>query len=114
MASPNAGFPEMPANTFQPSVTFNKLVQMLDAFYPLVFQSMSLTAPPGTVSGDVGKRWVPAAPATGAWAGHEGEIALCSAAGEWVFLDPPNYIEGLNLIDSLKYRNVSGTWTVLP
>lgn len=52
-------------------------------FHPSV-KSRALTAPPGSpVNGDA---YIPAAGATGAWAGHAGEVAVYD--GGWIFAAP--------------------------
>lgn len=52
-------------------------------FHPSV-KSRALTAPPGSpVNGDA---YIPAAGATGAWAGHAGEVAIYD--GGWIFAAP--------------------------
>ncbi|HRP76268.1 MAG TPA: DUF2793 domain-containing protein [Azoarcus taiwanensis] len=52
---------------------------------PVYVLSRSITAPPGgESSGDV---YIPADSATGAWAGHDGELAVWDGAA-WVFIAP--------------------------
>lgn len=114
MSTPNANLPEMPQNSFQPSVPFNQAMQTIDALLPLAVESMALTAPPSTGTGDAGKRWIPAAGATGAWAGKAGQVALCTGVGLWVFILPPPYIVAYNIADGIEYRNMAGTWTAVP
>ncbi len=47
----------------------------------------TLTAPPATPAD--GDTYIPAATASGAWAGHENDIAIWDAtAGAWVFYTP--------------------------
>lgn len=113
MSTPNANLPEMPQNSFQPSVPFNGAMQILDALVPLAVESMALTAPPATVAADLGKRWIPATGATGAWAGQAGKVALCVGANLWVFIDPPPYITAYNIAEDADYRNMAGTWTAM-
>lgn len=111
MSTPNVNLPEMPSDSFQPSVPFNQAMQTIDALLPLAVQSMALTAPPATVAGDAGKRWIPASGATGAWAGHAGDVALCVGAGLWVFIEPPPYIQAYDIATSTEKRYVGGVWT---
>lgn len=110
MSTPNANLPEMPQNSFQPSVPFNEAMQTIDALLPLAVQSMALTTPPATVAGDAGKRWIPATGATGAWSGHVGDVALCTGAGLWVFIEPPPYIQAYDIATSTEKRYVGGSW----
>ena len=115
MSTPNVDLPEMPEGTFEPSSPFNLAMQIIDALLPLAVESMALTAPPATVAGDAGKRWIPAAGATGAWSGHAGTVAVCTGANLWgLFIDPPPYIVAYNIATGDEYRNMSGTWTVIP
>lgn len=114
MSTPNVNLPDMPSDSFQPSVPFNEAMQTIDALLPLAVQSMALTAPPATVAGDAGKRWIPATGATGAWSGHVGDVALCTGADLWVFIEPPPYIVAYNIATGTEFRNIAGTWTAVP
>lgn len=111
--TPNLDLPEMAGNTFQPSVPYNEAMKRLDAIVVLVIEDMGLVTPPTTVSGDVGKRWIVPTGATGDWAGHATDIALCTAPGLWLFLDPGYAWRAwilLNNTTSLnKYYRFNGT-----
>lgn len=114
MATPNLALPTAPAGATDISIAYNEAVQIIDALSPLVVQSMALTAPPTTVAGDVGKRWIPAATATGAWAGHEGKVALCTAADVWKFITAPVWHYARNLATNSDFRQTAvGTWTAV-
>lgn len=113
MSTPNLGLQTVPANSLQPSVPINDALQLLDALVQLAIEDKDLSAPPTTVAADAGKRWIVGASATGAWAGHDDEIALCTGAGLWRFIPPR---EGLRawVIDELEdYRYTSGTWSII-
>ena len=112
MATPNLALPTAPAGATDISIAYNEAVQIIDALSPLVVQSMALTAPPTTVAGDVGKRWIPAATATGAWAGQEGKVALCTAPDVWKFIPAPVWTYARDLNTSTDKRQVSvGVWS---
>lgn len=113
MSTPNLNLPEMPANSFQPSVPFNESMQILDALVQLVPQDKDLTAPPATVAGDAGKTWLVAAAPTGAWAGHAQHIAICTGAGLWAFVVPKAgwcaYVQD----EAKDYRFLAGVWVLI-
>lgn len=115
MSTPNLGLPVTPPGATDVSVAFNEAMQKIDALFPLVVQAIDLTAAPSTSSGDVGKRWIPAAGATGVWAGHEGEVALCTAADVWEFVPAPLWHYARDLDSAADYRQTApGTWTIVP
>ena len=66
-------------------ITHNEALQRLDILVQPVVESSLETAPPGSPL--EGEAHIVAAGATGAWAGHDGEIAAFQA-GAWSFFDP--------------------------
>ena len=109
--TPNLGLELVPSNSLQPWVSINDTLQLLDVLVQLRPQDKDLTAPPTTVSGDVGKCWLIAPSATGAWAGKDGQIALCTAAGVWRYIVPKVGYEGRVLDEDLRYKyTAAGTW----
>lgn len=108
--TPNLGLELVPANSLQPSVAINDALQVLDAITQLAVQDKDLTAPPATSAGDAGKRWIVGASATGAWAGKDGQIALCTGATLWRFIPPKDGFEAWVIDEGKKYRYTSGTW----
>ncbi|MDR1076373.1 MAG: DUF2793 domain-containing protein [Xanthomonadaceae bacterium] len=44
--------------------------------------------PPSTVLDDVGKMWIVDSGATDAWAGHDSDLAICTAPSSWKFVTP--------------------------
>lgn len=66
-------------------VTHNAALQRLDAIVQLSVLSQSLAAPPAAPA--EGDRYIIAAGASGAWAGHSGEVALWQN-GAWDFATP--------------------------
>lgn len=90
MTTPNLDLETVPSNSLQPSVPINDSLQVLDALVRPggIVQDKDLTTPPTTVIGDIGKTWIVAPSATGAWSGMDGQIALCTAAVTWRFFAP--------------------------
>lgn len=114
MATPNLNLPNVPAGATDVSVAYNESMQIIDALLPLVVQSMALTAPPSTLAGDVGKRWIVAAAPTGAWVGQAGKVALCTAADTWKFISAPVWHYARNLATNSDFRQTAvGTWTAV-
>lgn len=110
MPTPNIGLPVAPGGATDLSVAFNNAMQIIDALLPLVVQDKDLSAPPVTVGGDVGKRWIVGAAPTGAWAGHANKIALCTAANVWQFIAPPPYIIAYVIDETIDYRYSGAAW----
>lgn len=111
--TPNLGLELVPSNSLQPSVPVNDTLQLLDALVQLVVVSRAVSAPPTTVAGDAGKRWIVATGATGAWAGHVGEIALCTGADLWRFIEPREGFYGRDIAASEWIAYLSGAWVVV-
>lgn len=85
MDTPNLGLPFLMAAQAQKHVTHNEALRALDALIQLAAIDRDLAAPPDApVDGD---RYIVAAGATGAWAGHDAEIAAFQD-GAWVFFTP--------------------------
>lgn len=85
--TPNLDLPYLQANQAQKHVTLNEALRRLDALVQIAVASRSLAAPPETPL--EGQRYIPAAGASGAWLGHEGEIAAFQD-GAWAFFAPPD------------------------
>jgi hypothetical protein len=83
--SPNLGLPYLEASQAQKHVTHNEALRRLDALVQAVVLDRTLTAPPATPAN--GDSYLPAAGATGAWAGHALEIASWQD-GAWAFFPP--------------------------
>lgn len=83
--TPNLDLPLIAASQAQKHVTHNEAIAALDTLVHLTVESMTETAPPGgALEGD---RHIVGAAATGAWAGHDGDIAQLDAGG-WRFIAP--------------------------
>jgi len=81
--SPTLSLPYLQPSQVQKHVTHNEALEILDLVVQLRVQSFDDTDPPAApVEGHV---YVPASGATGAWAGHDGELAVWRD-GIWQFL----------------------------
>jgi hypothetical protein len=110
MTTPRYGLSTVPTNTTNPSVPVNDSLRLIDVLVDTVVEDMSLTAPPTTTDPDIGKVWVPLATATGAWATHEDELAICIGADQWEFVTAPEGKKVRNLDDGADYIFESGAW----
>jgi hypothetical protein len=79
------GLPVIEAAQAQKHVTHNEALTLLDALTQLAVESRTVTIPPGAPPD--GACYIPAAGATGAWAGWSGQIALFNGGG-WVRIIP--------------------------
>lgn len=113
MSTPNIDLPTVQSGQTNLSIAFNDAMQILDALTQLVVVDKDLSAPPSTVEGDVGKRWIVASSPSGAWAGHAGEIALCVGADLWTFIEPKDGFRAYVLDEDEDYRFLSGSWTLI-
>jgi len=76
--TPSLGLPLLAAEQAQKHVTHNEAISALDALVQLAVKDRGLAAPPGSPA--AGDRYIVAAGASGAWAGHESEIAAWQTA----------------------------------
>ena len=83
--TPLIGLPLIEASQAQKHVTHNEALLLLDVLVHLAVTSRSLATPPASPAN--GDRYLVAALATGAWAGHAGHIAF-REAGSWRFAIP--------------------------
>ncbi len=83
--TPNLSLPYIAAAQAQKHVTHNEAIRALDAVVQLSVLDRDLAAPP--VSPADGERYIVAAPATGDWAGKEGQIAAWQD-NAWMFYVP--------------------------
>lgn len=89
MTTPN-GSPEWAASQASPEVTVNEAVRRTERGANLYLViDRDLSAPPGSCAD--GATYIVGPTATGAWAGHENDIAISvgtNAANGWYFRDP--------------------------
>jgi hypothetical protein len=84
-STPRLALPVIEAAQAQKHVTHNEALVLLDALVQLTVESRALTAPPGSPA--EGACYIPAAGASGAWSGLDGQIALYSG-GAWQAIVP--------------------------
>lgn len=113
MSTPNIGLQTVPNGSTNISAAYNDAMQVLDALTQLAVLDKDLNAPPATVAGDAGKRWIVAAGPTGAWAGQAKAVALCTGANVWRFLPPAEGWEAWVVDEAKKYRYTGGAWAML-
>ena len=90
-ASNHLGFDYVSASQAQKEVTVNTALRLIDALMNTGVIDKDLDTPPGSPNeGDV---YIVAATGTGAWSGHDGDIAFY-ADSAWYFVDPA---EGLTV-----------------
>ena len=85
MQTPNLSLPLLASNQAQKHVTMNESLLRLDMLAQITVTSRSIVEPPQTLAD--GERFILAAQATGAWAGHDGELASW-VDGAWIFDTP--------------------------
>lgn len=102
--TPNTGIPYVPEGTLDPAAGLNLALNVIDALLQTAVQDMDQTAPPGSpADGDL---HIVASPATGAWAGHENDLARYVAEGTfWQFFTAGFQVHlVVNLADLALYR----------
>lgn len=106
--TPSTSIPTVPEGTLDPAAGLNAALEVIDVLIALLQDgvvSMTLTAPP--VAPANGDMYVVANPATGAWAGHEREVARYVEDGSfWAFYSPTTqrFSFVLNQDDGLLYQ----------
>lgn len=120
MTTPNAGIPEVPEGTLDPAAGLNDALRVIDALLQTAVISINQTAPPGTnADGDLYLVAAEGGTATGAWAGHEDDLAQYVAEGDfWQFYTAGDQVKLLiNMADGRLYVfNVAdspASWQVL-
>jgi len=84
--TPRMKLPFMSTSQLNKELTFNEMAFLTDALIGAIVIDRDLTAPPA--SPDDGDMYIPAATATGAWAGKEDNLAVW--IGSWHFIEPQN------------------------
>lgn len=77
--------PEIAENQASKYLTHNQAIRKLRILSQIAVKDKDLTAPPGSPAD--GDCYIVGGSATGAWAGHDGDLAFYSTSS-WVFLDP--------------------------
>jgi hypothetical protein len=111
MTTPRLALPELVESHHAKEQTHNAALGRLDALVGPAVESLAETDPPGSpAEGDL---YVPAATATGAWAGHEDEIAQYLNAA-WAFYVPWDGLMVWSVADQAGYRwnDSGGAWVL--
>ncbi len=107
MSTPNIGLPYLASSQANKEITHNEALIILDAIVQSRVLDKDLTAPPGSPAD--GDCYIVAATATGAWAGHEKQIAVWFAeAAEWTFIAPHSGWR-VFVVDEALFYTYSGT-----
>lgn len=120
MTLPKSGGPEWVGSQATPHTTVNESLRRVDAgANRFLVVDKDLSSPPGSCAD--GACYIVASGASGAWAGHTGDIAEAvgpNASSGWYFRDPEEGLEGYVQDENLVYRASTGTspvdWTALP
>lgn len=115
MSTPNTGIPYVPEGTLDPAAGLNDALDVIDALLQTAVIDMTHTAPPGGSSD--GDLYIVASPATGAWAGHENDLARYRSEGAfWQFYQAGAQVKLVLNVDDMglyKYDPGSpGSWTL--
>lgn len=111
MTLPKSGGPEWVGSQATPYTTVNESLRRLDGganHYPVV--DKDLTSPPGSCAD--GAVYIVGPSPTGAWAGHEGDIAQAfgvNAASGWRFRDPEEGVLAWVQDEDKLYKCSTGT-----
>src|ERR1700758_1016310 len=114
MTTPKTGAPEWAASQAAPNLTVNEQARRIEAGAGLFrVESLTATAPPGSCAD--GACYIPAATATGAWAGKEKYIAIAvgaNASNGWYFIAPETGMQAWSKGASAEYQYSGSAWAV--
>jgi hypothetical protein len=105
-ATPRFSLPSIEAAQAQKHVTHNEALVLLDALAQLTVESRTLAAPPGSPA--QGACYIPAASATGAWSGWDGQIAVFNAG--WFRIVPVAGLKAWVRAERLTVTYEDGIW----
>ena len=106
-STPRLALPAIEAAQAQKHVTHNEALTLLDALTQLAVESRALTAPPGSPAD--GACYIPAASATAAWSGWDGQIAQYSGGG-WLGIVPVSGLKAWVKAERLTVTYEDGIW----
>lgn len=107
MTTPRLALPEIVESQAGKFLTHNEALRVLDALVQLTVEDRDLTAPPGSPAD--GECWIVGATATGAWEGHDGEIAQ-RYAGAWYFIAPFEGVRAWVADEQMLVVYTGGDW----
>jgi hypothetical protein len=105
--TPRFALPVIEAAQAQKHVTHNDALTLLDVLMQLAVESRTLVVPPG--SPVEGACYIPAAGATGAWSGWDGQIAAFSGGG-WVRIAPVSGLKAWVKAERLTVTYEDNVW----
>lgn len=105
--TPRLSLPVIEAAQAQKHVTHNEALTLLDALTQLAVESRILTTPP-TSPAD-GACYIAASPASGAWSGWDGQIAVYSGGG-WLRIAPVSGLKAWVKAERLTVTYEDGIW----
>ena len=105
-STPRLALPAIEAAQAQKHVTHNEALVLLDALVQLAVESRTLAVPPG--SPNEGACYIPAAGATGAWSGWDGQVAAYS--GGWFRIVPLSGLKAWVKAERLTVTYEDGVW----
>jgi len=105
--TPRFALPVIESAQAQKHVTHNEALTLLDALTQLAVESRTLVVPPG--SPVEGTCYIPAAGATGAWSGWDGQIAAFSGGG-WVRIAPVSGLKAWVKAERLTVTYEDNVW----
>lgn len=110
MTTPNRNIPYVPEGTLDPAAGLNLALNVIDALLQTRVISIGQSTPPGSPSD--GDLYIVGAGATGAWAGHENDLARYVAEGNsWQFFSAGDEVAIVyNDDDGGLYIFSSGSW----
>jgi hypothetical protein len=105
--TPRLALPLIDGAQAQKHVTHNEALVLLDALAQLAVESRTQTAPPGAPPD--GACYIPAAGATGAWSGWDGQVAVFSGGG-WLRIVPLPGLKAWVRAERLAVTYEDGVW----
>lgn len=103
--TPRLRLPTLFPGQAQKELFVNEALSILDGLVHQSVEGVADTPPPSPAQGE---SWIIGETASGAWAGHEGKLALF-IAGSWTIIDA---VLGMNIYDKSvsKMQHFDGTW----
>lgn len=109
--TPKLSLPLIQGAQAQKHVTHNEAIELLDMLTQLTVEEVGTTTPPG--SANEGQSWVVGSGATGAWAGHDDDLASWRGGG-WLFVAPKGGWRAWSKQDDNLSVYFDGMWRDLP